>query len=87
MVGATRLSGGRIVVGIDTPNLDDGQSSDFRTHVVLYEENIPGFENVAGLGALPPAESYVVALPMKIAGGGGAPLRIVAFIPDSAVVD
>ena len=28
--------------------------------------------------------SYVVALPMKIEGGSGGPLRIVAFVPTDA---
>jgi kynurenine formamidase len=68
-------------VGIDTPSIDYGQSTDFRAHVILYEENIPGFENVANLDALPPTGSYVVALPMKIEGGSGGPLRIVAYVP------
>jgi kynurenine formamidase len=67
--------------GIDTPSVDYGQSSDFRSHVILYQENIPGFENVANLGQLPPVGSYVVALPMKIEGGSGGPLRIVAWVP------
>ena len=31
---------------------------------------------------LPGQGFWVVALPMKIAGGSGGPLRIVAFIPD-----
>jgi len=68
-------------LGIDTPSLDYGQSHDFSAHVVLYEENIPGFENVANLDRLPPTGSFVVALPMKIEGGSGGPLRIVAFVP------
>lgn len=67
--------------GIDTPSIDHGQSADFRTHVILYRRNIPGFENVAGLDQLPPVGSFVVALPMKIAKGSGGPLRIVAFVP------
>ena len=68
-------------VGIDTPSIDCGQSTDFRAHVILYAEDIPGFENVANLSALPATGSYVVALPMKIEGGSGGPLRIVAFVP------
>lgn len=68
-------------LGIDTPSIDYGQSTDFATHVALYGANIPGFENVANLGELPPTGSFVVALPMKIAGGSGGPLRVVAFIP------
>ena len=67
--------------GIDTPSVDYGQSSDFRAHVVLYEADIPGFENLTNLGALRPAGSYIVALPMKIKGGSGGPLRIVAYTP------
>jgi len=67
--------------GIDTPSVDYGQSTDFRTHVILYARNIPGFENVAELETLPPSGAYVVALPMKIEGGSGGPLRIVGFVP------
>lgn len=68
-------------VGLDTPSIDHGPSEDFMAHRVLYEAGIPGFENVARLGELPPSGAYVVALPMKIAGGSGAPLRIVGVVP------
>jgi kynurenine formamidase len=72
---------GVVGVGIDTPSIDYGQSADFRAHVILYAENIVGFENVANLEMLPPTGSFAVALPMKIEGGSGGPLRIVAFVP------
>ncbi len=68
-------------VGIDTPSIDYGQSSGFEAHVIIYGANIPGFENVANLEELPEAGAFVVALPMKVAGGSGGPLRIVAFVP------
>jgi kynurenine formamidase len=68
-------------IGIDTPSIDFGQSTTFESHVLLYGANIPGFENVANLEELPPTGSFVIALPMKIAGGSGGPLRIVAFVP------
>ena len=68
-------------VGIDTPSLDRGQSTTFQTHVTLYSANIPGFENVANLEGLPPTGAHVFALPMKIKGGSGGPLRIVAWVP------
>ena len=68
--------------GLDTPSVDYGQSKDFRAHIILYSANIPGFENVANLGALPAVGSYVVALPMKIEKGSGGPLRIVAWLPE-----
>ena len=76
---------GIVAVGIDTPSMDRGQSADFRAHVTFYAENIAGFENVANLAALPATGSYVVALPMKIEGGSGGPLRIVAFVPNPPV--
>lgn len=67
-------------VGLDTPSLDHGQSKDFMTHRVLFARDIPGFENVANLDGLPPTGATVVALPMKIEGGSGGPLRIMAVL-------
>lgn len=69
-------------VGLDTPSLDFGQSELFESHQILFEQNIPGFENVANLDRLPPMGAYVVALPMKIKDGSGAPLRIIAHIKE-----
>ena len=68
-------------IGIDTASIDYGQSALFESHRVLYERDIPAFENVASLDRLPPAGAIVMALPMKIRGGSGAPLRIVAMLP------
>ena len=68
--------------GIDTPSIDFGQSKDFKTHQVLYGENICGFENLAHLDQLPVTGAYIVALPMKIKGGSGAPLRIIAWLKE-----
>jgi kynurenine formamidase len=68
-------------VGIDAASIDYGQSQDFRTHVTLMQANVPAFENVANLGALPATGAFVVALPTKIKGGSGGPLRIVAQLP------
>ena len=69
-------------VGIDTPSIDHGQSKNFETHVALMTNNIPAFENVADISALPPSGATIVALPMKIEGGSGGPLRIVAHLPE-----
>ena len=68
-------------VGIDTPSIDYGQSSTYPTHQALFARNIPAFENVANLDRLPATGSFVIALPMKIKGGSGGPLRIVAVVP------
>ena len=68
-------------IGIDTASIDYGQSQTFGSHVVLMSENIPAFENVANLDKFPVKGANVIALPMKIKGGSGAPLRIIALIP------
>lgn len=73
---------GIAAAGIDTASVDYGQSADFPVHRYLYDLNIPGFENVANLDSLPPRGAYVIALPMKISNGSGAPLRIIALVPD-----
>ena len=69
-------------IGLDTASIDHGQSQYFKAHQILFEQNIPAFENVANLDKLPAKGAYVIALPMKIKDGSGAPLRIVAIIPD-----
>jgi kynurenine formamidase len=71
-------------VGIDTASIDYGQSTLFESHRILYEVNLPAFENLTALDRLPPRGAFVVALPMKIAGGSGAPLRAVAVLPPPA---
>jgi kynurenine formamidase len=67
-------------VGIDTASIDTGQSKEYETHRVLGEHEVPAFENVANLDLLPEKDLTVIALPMKIRGGSGGPLRIVAVI-------
>ena len=67
-------------VGLDTASVDYGQSKDFKTHQILYGANIVGFENVANLDKLPATGAFIIALPMKIKGGSGAPLRIIAWV-------
>lgn len=67
-------------VGLDTASIDYGQSTLFESHVALMTNDIPAFENVANLDKLPANGFHVIALPMKIKGGSGGPLRIVAFL-------
>jgi kynurenine formamidase len=68
-------------VGIDTASIDYGPTRHFPSHVTLCQHNVPILENVADLGALPAVGATVIALPMKISGGSGAPTRIVAILP------
>ena len=68
-------------VGLDTPSIDHGPSKDFMSHRILLEGETPAFENLTNLAELPARGFSVVALPMKIAGGSGAPLRAIAILP------
>lgn len=70
-------------VGLDTASIDYGQSKLFESHRILFEKNVPAFENVANLSAMPAKGAFVIALPMKIKGGSGGPLRIVAWLPEA----
>ena len=67
-------------VGLDTASIDCGQSTLFESHRALFEKDVPAFENVANLDQLPLKGFSVIALPMKIKGGSGGPLRIVAML-------
>lgn len=68
-------------VGIDTASIDYGQSTRFEAHVALLSRNVPVFENLADLRPLPDLGFEVIALPMKITGGTGGPLRVIAVLP------
>jgi kynurenine formamidase len=67
-------------IGLDTASIDYGQSKLFESHRTLFAQNIPAFENVANLDRLPAKGFSIIALPMKIKGGSGGPLRIIALI-------
>jgi kynurenine formamidase len=67
-------------IGLDTPSIDYGQSTLFESHQILFAKNIPAFENLGDMSALPAKGFSVIAMPMKIAGGSGGPLRVAAII-------
>ena len=68
-------------MGIDTASIDPGHSKNFPAHRILGEANLYGLENVAALDQLPPRGAFVTALPLKIRGGSGGPVRIMATLP------
>ena len=82
LASANALLGRRIrAVGIDTASIDYGQSKDFLVHRTLYGAGVYGLENIADLEKLPATGATLIALPMKIAGGTGAPVRVIAILP------
>lgn len=70
-------------LGVDTASIDHGASRDFAVHQIAAASNVPGLENLASLDQVPETGAWVIALPMKIAGGSGGPLRAVALVSDA----
>ena len=68
------------ILGLDTASIDRGQSQLFETHRILFKAGVCALENVANLDQLPVKGFDIVALPMKIQGGSGAPVRIIAIL-------
>ncbi|HEV8230873.1 MAG TPA: cyclase family protein [Thermoanaerobaculia bacterium] len=68
-------------LGVDTASIDPGPSKDFPVHRLSAQANVPGLENLDDLESVPERGAWVIALPMKIGGGSGGPLRIVALVP------
>ena len=72
---------GVAALGIDAASIDYGRSTDFEVHRIAAARNVPGFENLTSLDRLPARGAVVIALPMKIEGGSGGPLRAIALVP------
>jgi kynurenine formamidase len=68
------------ILGIDTASIDRGQSQLFEAHQILFKAGICALENVANMDQLPAKGFEIIALPMKIQGGTGAPVRIMAIL-------
>ncbi len=68
-------------LGVDVASIDYGPSKDFMVHRIAAAANVPGLENLTNLNQLPPTGALVFALPMKIEGGSGGPVRVVALVP------
>jgi kynurenine formamidase len=69
------------VIGVDTASIDHGPSKDFLVHRAAGAANVVGLENLTNLDKLPATGAWLVALPMKIARGTGAPARVIALLP------
>jgi kynurenine formamidase len=68
-------------LGADVASIDYGPSKDFMVHRIAAAADVPGLENLTNLNLLPPTGAIVIALPMKIEGGSGGPVRVVALFP------
>ena len=68
-------------VGVDTLSTDAGARAGFAAHKELLGAGKYAIENLAALGALPPRGATVLVAPLKLAGGSGAPARVLADLP------
>lgn len=66
-------------LGIDTLSIDYGPSPDFPVHQYTLAHGLYHLENVANLGSVPATGALVVVAPMKLEGGSGSPVRILAI--------
>ncbi|MEW5918511.1 MAG: cyclase family protein [Gemmatimonadota bacterium] len=71
-------------LGVDSPSVDYGPSQDFMVHRIGAAKNVYNLENLAALDRVPATGAYIFALPMKIEGGSGGPVRAIAVVPKPA---
>jgi kynurenine formamidase len=72
-------------VGVETIGTDAGQAATFDppfpNHTIMHGAGCFGLASLCNLDRLPPTGAIVIAAPLKIVGGSGAPLRVLALVP------
>jgi arylformamidase len=63
-------------IGVDTPSVDTFSSKDLPAHNAIYRHDISILEGLM-LKAIPPGEYELIALPLKLQGFDGSPVRAV----------
>lgn len=71
-------------LGVETIGTDAGQAHlldpPYPAHALFHGAGRYGLQCLANLDQLPPTGAVVVASPLKIEGGSGSPLRVLAFV-------
>jgi kynurenine formamidase len=72
-------------VGVETIGTDAGQAGTFDppfpNHSIMHGAGKFGLASLCNLDQLPPTGAVVIAAPLKIVGGSGSPLRVIAITP------
>src|SRR5258707_9131293 len=72
-------------VGVETVGTDAGQAGTFDppfpNHSTMHGAGKFGITSLLNLDQLLPTGAVVIAAPLKIAGGSGSPLRVIAITP------
>ena len=72
-------------VGVETVGTDAGQAGTFDppfpNHATMHGAGKFGLASLRNLDQLPATGAIVIAAPLKIVGGSGSPLRVLAIVP------
>ena len=72
-------------VGVETIGTDAGQAATFDppfpNHSIMHGAGKFGLASLCNLDQLPPTGAIVIAAPLKIEGGSGSPVRVIAIAP------
>jgi kynurenine formamidase len=72
-------------VGVETIGTDAGQAGTFDppfpNHTIMHGAGKFGLASLCHLDLLPATGAVVIAAPLKIVGGSGSPLRVLAIVP------
>jgi kynurenine formamidase len=71
---------GTSLVGVDTANIDHPEAGEFPAHHSLLKARVPIIENVANLADVRASTFTLVALPLRLRGATGSPIRAVALV-------
>lgn len=70
-------------VGVETIGTDAGQAAGFDppfpNHTIMHGAGKFGLASLCNLDQLPPTGAILIAAPLKIVGGSGSPLRVIAI--------
>jgi len=73
-------------VGVETIGTDAGQAGTFDppfpNHATMHGAGCFGLASLCNLDQLPPTGAVVIAAPLKIVGGSGSPLRVIAIVEE-----
>jgi kynurenine formamidase len=71
-------------VGVETVGTDAGRAATFdppfSNHCIMHGNGKFGLASLCNLDQLPPTGAVVIAAPLKIVGGSGSPLRVIALV-------
>lgn len=68
-------------VGIDTHGVDPGQDNSFAINRLVLEQPRIVLENLTNLDQLPPKGTTLAIAPLRLRGGSGSPVGVLALVP------